>query len=173
MDIKIEEKEIGPVIEVEYKTSMFKMPTMMGEGFRLIHKFLREKKVVVQEAPYARYVDFSWDEENKTSALVNFFKAFTRKWHFFVGFPCGEPLEVSGELQVKVFEKRKYITCKHFGPYPKVGETYKAMHKWSKDNGYEVESESMEFYLNDPGEVKKSELETLCLIPVKGDINVI
>ena len=54
----------------------------------------------------------------------------------------------------------------HIGPYQKVGETYKKMVKFAKENNLALENESIEYYLNDPSTVTKDKLETEVLIPI-------
>ena len=46
-------------------------------------------------------------------------------------------------------------------------KTYKKMIKWVDENDLKVKNESIEIYLNDPGDTKKEDLETEVLIPLQ------
>jgi effector-binding domain-containing protein len=99
-------------------------------------------------------------------AIANSIGAFTKKWHFQAGIPTGIQLETSGLMNCRKIGKKSYIKTVHHGPYHKVGQTYKKMYAWAKERDEVLGDESIECYLNDPRETKKSMLETMVLIPV-------
>lgn len=169
MDPKIEivEKEFGNVIEIEQIVSMMKMPMTMGQDFTALSEYMKETGAECTVAPYARYVDIDWEAESNAGFFKMFFSMFTKKWHFFSGMTFDKELTAKGSMVPGKMEKRKYVTATHYGPYQNVGKLYKAMYLWAKKEGLEVEPESMEFYMNDPSKVKKSELETILYIPLK------
>jgi len=167
-NIKIINREIGDVIEIERKVSMLKMPKIMGQDFKTLYKFLSENGVEPSNKtmPYARYVDVDWKSQITKGGLANLVDTFTKKWHFFDGIQTPKTLKNSNEFVPRKFTKRKYIWAKHYGPYHKVSETYKTMWKFAKKNNLNLANESFEFYLNDPKTVSKDQIETEMLIPI-------
>jgi effector-binding domain-containing protein len=166
-EFEIIEKEIGPVIEIEEHVTMWRMPSTFSRDYKRIAEYLSAQGVECVEAPYARYLDMDWELEigkGKFSALIDM---LTRKWHFQAGMPISRPLPGEGELKAHVLEKRRYCKAVHHGPYQKVGGTYKALYDWVKVQGLSLENEAIEFYLNDPRETDKADLETVILIPVR------
>ena len=165
--IEIIEKEIGHVIEIEENVSVFKLPSIMGKDLKLISEYLEEKSVKSKDAPYARYLDIDWDVQTQKGMLANLIDLFTKKWHFLNGFTIPTELEAKDNMKTDLIKLKKYVQTTHFGPYQKVGNTYKNMYVWAKEQNFELVGESIEFYLNDPRETKKELLETLVLIPIK------
>ena len=164
--IEIIEKEIGDVIEIEERVPMWKMSSVMAKDFTLILEHLKSRDVDCKEAPYARYLNIDWDLEMKIGAFANFIRIFTKQWHFRVDMPTSTKIEgVNNQIYRKI-QNKKYIKTIHYGPYQKVGETYKKMYAWAKSQNLSFENESLEFYLNDPKETSKESLETMVLIPV-------
>lgn len=165
-EIEVIEKEIGDVIEIEERVSMLKMPSVMGKDFTLILEYLKTKDVRCKEAPYARYLDIDWEVEMKKGMFANIISAFTKKWHFQIGMPTEKKIGGTDNMISKHIKTEKYIKTHHYGPYQKVGGTYKKMCAWAKTKNLTLDKESFEFYLNDPGETKKEDLKTMVLIPV-------
>ena len=166
--IELVTKEIGNVIEIEENASMFKLPSIMGKDLSLISEYLKKNEVITEEPPYAQYLDIDWDAQMKKGMLADFIDVFTKKWHFVVGFQIPQKIESSENMLHGFIEQKTYIQTTHFGPYHKVGKTYERMYEWGNKENLKLENKSIEFYLNDPRETKKNELETLVLIPIKG-----
>jgi effector-binding domain-containing protein len=165
-EIEIVEKEIGAVIEIEERVSVWKMQSVMSKDFKSIMEYLKSKGVDGKEAPYARYLDIDWDLEMKRGALADFIRVLTKQWHFQVGIPTATMTEGADNLICRRIQNKKFVKAFHYGPYRKIGVTYKKMYAWARDRDLSFESESIEFYLNDPRETKKESLKTMVLIPV-------
>lgn len=165
--IELVEMEFGPSIEIESKTKMFGMPKEMGNSFTRIHEYTKQKHVKCSIAPYARYIDVDWEYQTNSGFWAMFKDMFSKIWHFYSGFTLESAVEPQDDMHVKVFPKAKYIKATHYGPYQNVGKLYGKMYLWAKDKGYKCLPESLEFYTNDPAEVKKSELETILYIPIE------
>ncbi|MCJ7802339.1 MAG: GyrI-like domain-containing protein [Candidatus Marinimicrobia bacterium] len=168
-DIKIIEKEIGYVIEIEEKVSMFKMPKLLGQNYKSIFAYFAEKNIKESgdTMPYTRYLDIEWEKQMKRGAIGNIVDAFTKKWHFQVGVPSTKKLDSKERMISNKISNKKYIRTMHYGPYQKVGETYKIMWEFAQDNNLKLENESIEHYLNDPSTVSKDKIETEVLIGIK------
>lgn len=164
MDIKVVEVEIGDVVEIEENIQMWKMPSVMGKDYEGLYSYLKSVDCECDEAPYARYVGV----DIATESCQGFFKMLIdlifKKWHFFAGVPVSTKLEGKERIKPAIIEKRKYIQAMHIGPYHKVGDTYKAIYKWSQEQQLELGDQSIEFYLNDPRETDKKDLETKVLV---------
>ena len=165
-EIEIIEKEIGDVIEIEELVPVWKMPSAMGRDFNLILEYLKSKGVDCKEAPYARYLDIDWELEMKKGTFANFISMFTKQWHFQAGMPISKKIEGKDSMVERQIQNKKYIKTIHYGPYQKVGSTYKKMYDWAMTQNLSFENESIELYLNDPKDTKKESLKTMVLIPV-------
>jgi effector-binding domain-containing protein len=166
-EFEIIEKAIGPVIEIEERVTMWRMPSTFGRDYKRIAEYLSAQSTECVEAPYARYLDMDWKVEIGKGKFSSLIDMLTRKWHFQAGMPTSRPLPGEGELKAHVLGKKHYCKAVHRGPYQKVGGTYKALYDWAREQGLSLENETIEFYLNDPRETKKTDLETLILIPVR------
>lgn len=164
--VSIVEKNFGFSLEIEERAGMLKLPKILGEDYGAILEVLKENHSECDVPPYTRYLEIDWDEQLTQSKWKMFLEVFTKKWHFFAGIPSSKEIASQGRMVKKEFDTRKYIYCRHFGPYQKVGDTYSRMVIWARENGYALESESMEFYRNDPKTVSVSDLETDLYIPV-------
>jgi len=86
-EFEIIEKEIGPVIEIEERVPVWRMPATFGRDYKRIAEYLTSQDAEVVGMPYARYQNMDWEVELNRSKLSTFFSLFTQKWHFFVGMP--------------------------------------------------------------------------------------
>jgi len=159
-------KELGNVIEIEENLQVWKMPKKMGEDFKQLIEYLEENNLEIT-APYARYIDLDWEEEASNVFFTKLSNFFVKKWHFKAGLVVSEKLNPKNPIKQDFIGKCKYLKKIHKGAYSKVGKTYKEMLLWAKSNNISLANESIEFYLNDPREVKKTELETMVLIRMK------
>ena len=166
-EFEIIEKEIGPVIEIEERVPVWRMPATFGRDYKCISDYIASQDAEVVGMPYARYQKMDWDVEFNRNKLSTFFSLFTKKWHFFVGMPSSKALSGKDELQAKVLTQKFYVKGVHYGPYKECSATYKALYQWSQTKGLILQNEAIESYVNDPNEVDKSEIETLILIPIK------
>ena len=169
MDIPLEiiEKEIGPVLEIEERVPMWKMPATFGRDYGLISAYIESQGSSIRDMPYARYLDIDWKAEVNMGFFAQLISVLTKRWHFQVGMPTAEALPGEGVLISRTLNNRHYARAIHRGPYKSVGNTYKVMIEWLKEQEVEADGEAFEFYLNSPDEVKQSELETEVLLPLK------
>jgi effector-binding domain-containing protein len=163
---EIIEQTIGPVIEIEERVPVWRMPAAFGRDFKTISEYISSQGAEISGMPYARYQEMDWSVELNRGKLSTFFSLLTKRWHFFVGMPCSKELLNKDKLQSKILKSQRYVKGVHFGPYKKCGDTYKALFKWAVAQGLSLKNETIESYVNDPAEVKESEIETLILIPI-------
>ena len=165
--IELIEKEIGNVVEIEENTYVWQMPSVMSRNFERLADYADAG--CSEESgfsPYARYVGFDWEQELSKGMIDNILSMFIKKWHYFTGFPTQQKLDDADAIKANRIEKRRYVKACHFGPYHKVGSTYRKMFEWAKKQKIVLGNESIEFYRNDPAEVEKEKIETMVLIPV-------
>jgi len=164
---EIIEKEFGPVIEIEERASMWRMPATFGRDYALISNYIESQGSSIRDMPYARYLDIDWEAEITMGFFSQLLRILSAKWHFQVGMPTASELAGEGTLVSRVHSKRRYARTIYRGPYKGVGRTYKSMILWLKAQGLEADGESIESYLNSPQEVKQQELKTEIMIPLK------
>jgi effector-binding domain-containing protein len=164
---EIIEKAIGPVIEIEERVAMWRMPSTFGRDYKRIAEYLDSQGVTCSDMPYARYLDMEWEVELAKGKFAMLLDMVMKRWHFYAGMPTSTSLSGEGELQARVVASRRYARAVHHGPYQNSGKTYAALFAWIQSQGLLAENEAIEFYLNDPREVEKADLETVILIPLQ------
>ena len=160
-DIALIEKEIGRVVEIEENTFIWKMPSVMAKNFGRLTPF-----AAADAMPYARYVEFDWEDELTKGILASLAAMFFKRWHFFTGIQTDAKIDESGDLQLQTIPRRRYVMATHYGPYHQVSHTYRQIVDWADEHNLVLDDESFEFYLNDPRVVGKENTETMVLIPV-------
>ena len=165
--IEIIEKENGNALEIYEEISMMQMSKVMGSDYTKILDYLKSQNSEMLGAPYARYLDIDWEKETNKGFFGILKDIFAKKWKIQIGMISSGKLDAKENIKPAVYENKKYVKTIHKGPYQKVGATYKALYAYIKENNLNPENESFEFYLNDPKETKKEELETEVLIPLK------
>jgi effector-binding domain-containing protein len=164
---EVVEKAIGPVLEIEERVSMWRMPATFGRDYKRISDYLESQGAECNDMPYARYLDMDWEVELNRGKLATFFSLLTKKWHFFAGMPTS--ILVPGEVDLKsqVLPNQHFVRGVHRGPYKDCSGSYKALYDWSVAQGLSLKNEAIEFYVNDPNEVAEADIETVILIPLQ------
>jgi len=165
-EIQIVEQDLKNTLEIKANIPMWKMPVMISKAYKKIVEHLEKSNIEPSDPPYIHYLNINWDEVKEEGRFLSFIKMFNRKWEMLIGFPVKENREGSGEISAGILPKGKYVQSMHYGPYQKVGETYKEMISWIKQNNLDIMNESVEIYLNDPRNTKKKDLQTIVLIPI-------
>ena len=163
---EIVEKEIGPVVEIEENVKVWQMPKTFGRYYEAINNYLLSHDAKCSAMPYARYVDMDWEIEVNRGTLGNLIAVLFKRWHFYAGLPSTKMLPSSGEFKAQEMKTQKYARALHKGPYKDVGPIYKALFEWARTQNVRLKNEAMEFYLNDPSEVKAEDIETEIYIPL-------
>lgn len=164
---EIVEKAIGPVVEIEERIPVWKMPKTFGRDFKRIANYLESHGAQCEGMPYARYTDMNWEKEINRGKLATFFSMIGKKWHFYAGMPSTKALSGEGELKSQTMPSHRYAKAVHHGPYRESVVTYKALLEWARSQGFVVQDEAIEFYANDPNEVDEAEIETVIFIPLQ------
>ena len=117
------EKTIGPVVEIEERVRVWRMPAIFSRDYKHITDYLESQGVECVNAPYARYLDIDWEKELNRGRLATLFSLLIKKWHFFAGMPTSILVPVSNELRSQVLASQHYVRGVHRGPYQNCGET--------------------------------------------------
>ena len=166
-EFEIIEKAIGPVIEIEERVPVWRMPATFGRDYKCIADYITSQGAEIVDMPYARYQDMDWQRELSRGKLAGLFAMLTKKWHFFAGMPTSRTLPGKGELQSRELASQRYARAVHHGPYQNSVVTYKALYAWVRSQGLSMKNEAFECYMNDPREVAEADIETLILIPLQ------
>ena len=160
------EKAFGPVVEIEERVKMWRMPSTFGRDYKRIAGYAATHGADCVDMPYARYEGMDWDRELNRGKLSTLLALLTKTWHFFAGMPVSKRLPSEGDLKSQVLESQRYVRAVHKGPYQECGATYKALRDWAVSQGLSLKNVAIECYVNDPREVDKADIETVILIPV-------
>ncbi len=165
-EIELVEKEKLYTLEISAKATMPQMPKLIKTSYKEIVDYFEKNNKSPETAPYIRYTQLDWEKINTQNKIVAFIKMFTQKWQMLIGFPVSNPIDGEGKITAGFIPAGKYVKAIHKGDYMKVGNTYKKMVTFINDKKLKMGAESIEFYLNDPKEVKKEDLLTEVLIPI-------
>jgi len=126
----------------------------VGKLYQEIVKWLRQKQLKIVGPPFGWF----YDNPEKVPAY---------KLRSEVGFPFEGEAKPEGKIEIKKIPAQEVLYTVHKGPYMEVGPAYAALFKYANEKGYTPLGCPMEIYLNDPAQVKESELLTEVQLPIK------
>lgn len=101
-------------------------------------------------------------------AITTNFSMNPPKWSFNGAFVVTDnSKEPTGRIEKGMTYEGKAVKAVHIGPYDKSIDTYNAIDKYIKENGMEINGNSWEEYISDPGNTPEEELITHIYFPVK------
>lgn len=145
---------------------MFKLAKVMGPAYISLKSYLEDKKIEFNPIPFTSYAVDNWEETVNLKGLKMLINIFTKKWDIAMGYEISEEINLTDDMQLIILPAGKYIETMHMGPYQNVGETYKKIYAFAQTEGVKLGDKSYEYYMNDPREVSKKELETKVLVPI-------
>ena len=145
MSIKCEiyEQAAQPTLTIRTRTSVEKLPQVLGESYGAIGQYLGSLGEAPSGAPFVAYYSMSMEDLD-----------------IEVGFPVVKPIPGMGAIQSSQMPAGKFATRLHKGPYNELGSAYEELTRWILEQGYETTGVAYEFYLNDPVETPPQELKT-------------
>ena len=164
-NVELITREQQKALIIKDSVGTLKLAKVMGPAYAKIMDYLKGKNVELC-TPFTSYHVGNWEETVNMSGLKMFFSLFTKKWDIEMGFEVPANIDGSGEIQAITLPAGKYLQTMHIGPYNKVGESYKKIYKYAKEQKHTLGNCSYEFYLNDPRETPQNKLETQILVPV-------
>jgi effector-binding domain-containing protein len=152
MDYHCEIKDLPeqPILSTRTHSSMISLPKTLGKAFEKLEARLKELGEEPSGAPFVAYYNMN---------MLNL--------DIEIGFPVKRPLEGNEEIKAVSQPAGKYAMTMHKGPYNKVRPAYNALTKKVKDEGYQTTGVAYEYYFNDPGNTKGSDLLTQVVFPLK------
>jgi len=149
-EFEVVEQKTQPVAAIKIKTSIDKLPKIIGESYMKIMAYLDEIGEKPVDAPYAAY--YNMDMQNLEVEL---------------GFPVSKEIPRKDDIMPGRIPAGKMVTTLYKGPYSGMEKVYNDLFKWLGEKGYEASGVYYEYYFNSPMEVPESELLTKIVIPLK------
>jgi effector-binding domain-containing protein len=138
-------KELAPVpaMLIRTHTTMRELGTLFETGYQEILQLLASQGSTPKGPPFARYYGMS---------------AGTFEIEF--GFPADDGLAGDGRVVTGSTPEGKAATCTYIGPYGEIEAAYDALMKWVEDNGFVLNGEAYEVYIDNPAETPPDRLRT-------------
>jgi effector-binding domain-containing protein len=150
MEIELKEKPSQLVLYIRTRTSLDKLPQLIGGSYMKIANYLCSLGEQPMGVPYTAY--YNLDMQNLDVEM---------------GFPVTKALPETEEIKTREIETQQVVSTMHQGPYAKMEPTYIELFKWIEENGYHPTGVCYEYYHNSPEEVPESELLTEIVLPIK------
>jgi effector-binding domain-containing protein len=163
---KIVDKDVEYTLEIEKNIAMWKMPQEIGQGYKAIVDYLKEKGLEPSGIPYVHYLNIDWSSVGRRNKLKSILQIFTRKWRLRIGFPVQERIEGNDYIEAGNIPAGRYIQALHRGPYEGLEATYGELRDWAGKQNLRLANETIEKYPSNPQTVKKQDLQTIVLVPV-------
>lgn len=149
MEISIKELQSQPVLQVRTRTSLDRLPQVIGESYAKIANYMQSLGEKPAGVPYTAY--YSLDMQDMDVEM---------------GFPASKPLPEGRE--VKAGEILAKAACAMYkGPYSGMEGAYNEIFKWIAERGLQPKGVYYEHYYNSPQDVPENELLTEIVIPLK------
>jgi effector-binding domain-containing protein len=150
LEIRVEELNEQPVLYIRTKTSLDRLPKVIGENYQKIMAYLQQLNTPPVGAPYTAY--YNLDVQNMDVEM---------------GFPVVKPLTGKEEIQSREIPAGRAVVSLYKGAYSGMEATYNEIFKWLGEKSYQPTGVFYEYYYNSPQEVPESELLTRIVIPLK------
>jgi len=124
---------------------------VLTEAYQKLGKYVYETGVTMQGAPMT--ITTSFDKSG---------------WKFDAAIAVDRNNAATREdIQAGATDGGSAAQFVHLGPYARIGETVNKAYAWIAVYGYKPRGRLIEEYINDPGKVPESELQTRLTIPVQ------
>lgn len=147
---EVKEQMAQPTLSIRTKTSVEKLPQVLGKALSDIAQYLEEVGEEPAGPPYVAYYNMNM-----------------KKLDLEIGFPVSKKIVGKGDIKASEIPAGNTARCLYVGPYNKISPAYNALSKWIKDHGYKIKGVSYEIYLNDPNQTPPEELMTEIVFPLK------
>jgi effector-binding domain-containing protein len=152
-EIGVEEFPAVEALVSSLSGNMQQVASLLSECYSKVFAAIQEQKLQPQGMPFAFYSDYN---------------AETGIYTMTAGMPVSAGGKSSGDVKAVKFKAFNAVKCLHTGPYDEMQPSYEAIMEYAKANNIVLGSESWEFYLNDPMEIKDPTLlQTIIAMPVK------
>lgn len=166
-EIRVVEREAQAVLQTESRSSVFGIPKALASAYDSINSLIKSSGAASAGQPFSEYLDVDWDMLINSGNFKVFMSMVFNKVHMKPGIPVSGVVASHGHVVSTEIPAGPYLVTNHIGPYQKVGDTYRRMAIWAKENGVALERRSYECYISDPTEVPAEEIITEVLVPVR------
>ncbi|MGM9927227.1 MAG: GyrI-like domain-containing protein [Bacillus sp. (in: firmicutes)] len=147
--IEMLKKNEQPTMYIRTRTSVEKLPQLIGECYEKLAAYLKEMDEQLSEVPYVAYYNMDMQDLDVE-----------------IGFPMAKPMPNKGEIKAGSIPAGKRIFCMYQGPYNEIESIYNEMATWIVEKGFKSEGIAYEFYYNDM-EYPESQWLTKVEMPIK------
>jgi AraC family transcriptional regulator len=127
--------EPQPILYIRREVVPTQLQALFTECFPVIFGHAMQHGAAIAGNPMARYITVGQGSWTVDSIV-----------------PLLEPAEGSGEIEAGFLHGGPVATATHSGTYETLAETYSAIEKWVKEQGYTALGGNWEWYVTDPGE---------------------
>ena len=138
-----------PTISIRAKTSVNKMPQLIGESYGKMEAYLKEAGEYMSDIPYVAY--FNMDMQNLDVEI---------------GFPVPKVLPGKDDIKAGTIPESRVVFCMYRGAYTDMEPTYSEMAKWITENGLTPTGTAYEYYYNSPEDFPVDEMLTMIVMPI-------
>lgn len=138
------------VVSVRRRCPVGDLPDVIGRTYGMIMAHLSSHDRYPEGVPFVGYFNMDMNDLDVE-----------------IGFPVHDDVAETDEIKMSRIPKGKYAQTLHIGPYKELEKAYDVLMRWIGTSGYEATGIGYEFYLNDPGEVKESEIQTRLMFELK------
>ena len=143
-------KNEQPTLFIRTKTSVDKLPMLIGESYGKMEAYLQEMGAYLTDIPYVAFHSYL-DMQNLDVEI---------------GFPVPKVLEGKDDIKSGVISASKVVFCLHRGAYSETELTYNEMIKWIESNKCKPTGVAYEYYYNSPTDFPESEMLTRIVMPI-------
>ena len=147
---EVKEQTSQPTLAVRTRTSVAKLPEVMGQTYGTIAQYLGSLGEQPAGPPFAAYHNMDMEDLDVE-----------------IGFPVSRDIAGRGDIQAGRLPEGRVATCIHIGPYGEIADAYNALSEWVEAEGYEPTGVAYEMYLNDPNETPPEALMTQIVYPLE------
>jgi len=140
---EIKDQKAQPVASIRTRTSVSKLPDVIGKAYGAIATHLEKTGGVCTGAPFAIYYNMDMNDLDVE-----------------MGFPVAKTVKENKEIKNSEIPGGKILTFTHVGPYNELEKTYGNAATWIKENNIKTNGIVCEIYENDPAVTPPDELIT-------------
>ncbi|MDA3863189.1 MAG: GyrI-like domain-containing protein [Deltaproteobacteria bacterium] len=168
-DVKVVNSDSFHSLVISDVVGTFKLGKVMGPAYTDLMAQIEKQGVELTDAsiPFTIYRKIDWDSFDKKGVISMIKMMFFKKWHIDMGIPVPKSLEDTDKIKNMEVPGGKFLETIHTGPYHKVAKTYDKIKEYADSSGHQLQDYTIEFYLNDPREVKPQEIKTKVQVPIK------
>ena len=133
-DIVALQQSEQPTLAIRIRTSMDKLPLVIGESYGQIAQYLQELGQLPAEMPFVCYYNLDMQDLDVE-----------------IGFPVAEALPDRNVIKAGKIPAGYVVVCLYRGPYAEMAPVYEEMAAWINANGYQPLGPVYEQYCNGPG----------------------